>query len=85
MVLYQNVSPHERIMGFFLFQSIKAPMISALTDDPLGDKLPSEAAPWRRDDRNIIDVGLTETPEFIASEVARLGYHLVVTARCLRA
>jgi hypothetical protein len=72
-------------MGFFLFQSIKAPVISALTDDPLGNKLPSQAAPWRRDDRNIIDVGPTETPEFIASEVARDGYYLVVTARCLRA
>ena len=56
-------------------------MISALTDDPPGNKLPSQAAPWRRDDRNIIDVGPTETPEFIASEVARDGYYLVVSAQ----
>ena len=69
----------------FLFQSIKTRMISALTDDPLGDKLPSQAAPRRRDDRNIIDVGPTETPEFIATEVARDGCYLIVTARCLRA
>jgi hypothetical protein len=60
-------------------------MISALTDDPLGNQLPSQAAHWRRDDRNIIDVGPTETPEFVATEVARDGYYLVVTARRLRA
>jgi hypothetical protein len=69
----------------FLFQSVKAPMISALTDNPLGDKLPSLAAPWRRDYRNIVEVRPAETPKFIAAEVARDGYYVVATARCLRA
>ena len=62
MVLLRNVQLEWRPMDFFLVQSIKAPRTSALTDDPLGDELPSHAAPWRRDDRDIIDVGPTETP-----------------------